>query len=140
MSPRDLLRSLGQLARFSVVGIVCLAVSTATLAALHAIAGLYYLAAFAISFVVGNALGYLLNGRLTFATEPSRGGMLRYFLLNGALLLINSALMKLLVERAHVWYIGASLLLALVNTPLTFLLHRSVSFATRSARGPDVLS
>ena len=38
--------------------------------------------------------------------------------------------MKALVDGAHVWYIGASLLLALINTPMTFLLHRSFSYAT----------
>lgn len=123
-----------QLARFGAVGVVCLVVSTATLAALHDLAGLYYLVAFGIAFCVGNILGYLLNGRFTFTVRVTRLGASRYLLLNGTLLAVNSLLMKALVDGAHVWYIGASLVLALVNMPLSFLLHRTFSYAAAPVR------
>lgn len=121
-----------QLARFGAVGLVCLGVSTAVLAALHDLAGLYYLVAFGIAFCVGNILGYLLNGRFTFTVRATRLGASRYLLLNGTLLVVNSLLMKALVDGAHIWYIGASLLLAVVNTPMSFLLHRAFSYSVPS--------
>jgi putative flippase GtrA len=121
-----------QLARFCGVGVICLIVSTLTLATLHDLAGLHYLLAFAISFCVGNVLGYTLNGRFTFSTPLTRAGIFRYLLLNGTLLIVNSGLMKALVDGLHVWYIGASLLLAMMNAPVSFLLHRSFSYAAAS--------
>lgn len=132
MNGRAALLMAAQLARFSAVGLICLAVSTAALAALHDLAGLYYLVAFGIAFCLGSTLGYLLNGRFTFTARVTRLGASRYLLLNGILLAVNSLLMKVLVDGAHIWYIGASLLLALVNTPISFLLHRAFSYAAPS--------
>jgi putative flippase GtrA len=123
-----------QLARFSAVGLICLAVSTSALAALHELAGLYYLVAFAIAFCIGNILGYVLNGRFTFTVRVTRLGASRYLLLNGILLAVNSVLMKALVDGAHIWYIGASLLLAVVNTPISFFLHRAFSYSGSSTQ------
>lgn len=134
MNHRATLLAAMQLTRFCGVGLVCLVAGTAILAALHDFVGLYYLVAFVISFCLANLLGYALNGRFTFSTRLTRAGVFRYLLLNGILLGVNSILMKALVDGAHVWYIGASLLLALVNTPMTFLLHRSFSYATLMQR------
>jgi putative flippase GtrA len=132
MNRRSALLMAGQLVRFGAVGLICLVVSTAALAALHDLAGLYYLVAFGIAFCLGNILGYVLNGRFTFTVRVTRLGASRYLLLNGTLLALNSILMKALVDGAHIWYIGASLLLALVNTPLSFLLHRTFSYSAAS--------
>jgi putative flippase GtrA len=122
-----------QLRRFCVVGALCLAVTTAGLAALHELAGMYYLAAYAISFCIGNLLGYLLNGRFTFSARVSATGGVRYLVLNSILLALNSLLMKLLVEEAHVWYIGACLVVSAAVTPVSFLLHRKFSYAAPEA-------
>lgn len=118
-----------QLARFCGVGAICLATATGGLAALHDFAGMYYLTAYGISFCLGNLLGYLLNGRFTFGARVSASGGTRYLLLNGVLLGINTVLMKVLVDGAHVWYIAACLMLAVATTPLSFLLHRRFSYA-----------
>lgn len=128
-----------QLARFCAIGLVCLMMSTATLAALHDLVGLYYLVAFGMAFCLGSVLGYILNGRFTFAARVTRLGASRYLLLNGILLGVNSILMKVLVDGAHVWYIGASLVLALATAPLSFLLHRWFSYSPRQcdASGRD---
>ena len=136
MRPRAMSLMVSQLSRFCSVGALCLAVSTAVLAALHELAGMYYLAAYAISFCVGNLLGYLLNGRFTFSTRVSASGGARYLFLNAALLAVSSLLMKLLVDGAHVWYMFAFLMLALANTPISFLLHRRFSYVQPSRRGP----
>lgn len=123
-----------QLSRFCGVGALCLAVTTAGLAALHELAGMYYLWAYAISFCVGNALGYLLNGRFTFSARVSVIGGTRYLFLNTILLALSSLLMKGLVDGVHVWYIGACLMLAAANTPISFLLHRTLSYQVRPTR------
>lgn len=123
-----------QLARFCAVGLICLVVSTSALAALHDLAGLYYLVAYGIAFCLGSVLGYALNGRFTFTAQVTRLGASRYLLLNGILLGVNSILMKALVDGAHIWYLGASLLLALVNTPMSFFLHRSFSYSAPSVQ------
>ncbi len=120
-----------QLGRFCAIGLICLMMGTATLAALHDLAGLNYLVAFGMAFCLGSVLGYLLNGRFTFTAQVTRLGASRYLLLNGILLGVNSILMKLLVDGAHIWYIGASLVLALATAPLSFLLHRWFSYSVR---------
>lgn len=122
-----------QLARFCGVGAVCLGSATAGLAALHEFTGMYYLTAYAISFCFGNLLGYLLNGRFTFGARVSASGGTRYLLLNAILLAINTVLMKLLVDGAHIWYIAACLTLAIATTPLSFVLHRRFSYAVPPA-------
>jgi putative flippase GtrA len=133
-NPRTILQAAAQLVRFCGVGLICLVASTAVLAALHNLAHLHYLVAYAIAFCCGNVLGYSLNGRFTFATRLTHTGILRYLLLNGGLLAVNSLLMRVLVEGAHVWYIAASLMLALANAPVSFLLHRSFSYAVPSTQ------
>ena len=125
--------SIAQLARFGAIGGLCLLASTAALAALRDLAGLYYLVAFAISFCLGHVMGYLLNGRYTFSVRASRAGVSRYLLLNGLFLAVNSLLLKLLVDGAHMWYIGASLLLAAGNAPVSFLVHRAYSYGVRES-------
>ena len=120
-----------QLIRFCGVGVLCLGAATAGLAALHDLAGMYYLTAYAVAFGLGNLLGYILNGRFTFSSRTSVSGGTRYLILNTILLAINSLLMKILVEDAHIWYIGASLMLAVASTPISFFLHRTFSYSIR---------
>jgi putative flippase GtrA len=104
------------------------------LAALHDLAHLHYLLAYAVAFCCGNVLGYALNGRFTFSTRLTHTGVLRYLLLNATLLVVNSLLMRALVDGAHIWYISASLMLAVINAPISFLLHRSFSYSAPSVQ------
>lgn len=127
-------RLLVELARFCAVGAMCLAVTVGGLATLHDLIGMYYLTAFAVSVCGGNLLGYILNGRFTFSAHTTASGMARYFLLNTVLLAASSLLMKALVDCAHIWYITASLLIAIANTPISFLLHRCFSYQLRFGR------
>jgi putative flippase GtrA len=118
-----------QLLRFCAVSLLCFALGLGVLAGLHELAGVHYLVAYVASFVVTSALGYLLNGRYTFrAGNGDRSGLLRYMLVNVSLLLLNGAALRLLVEYFHVWYLSATLLLAAINTPVSFLAHRVVSY------------
>jgi putative flippase GtrA len=118
-----------QLARFSGVSLFCFVLGLGVLTGLHELAGVHYLVAYVASFVVTSTLGYLLNGRYTFrAGNGDRSGLLRYMVVNISLLVINGSALRLLVEHFHVWYLSATLLLAALNTPVSFLAHRLVSY------------
>lgn len=118
-----------QLVRFSAVSLFCFALGLGVLTGLHELAGVHYLVAYVASFVVTSSLGYVLNGRYTFrADNGDRSGLLRYMLVNVSLLIINGSALRLLVEHFGVWYLSATLLLALLNTPVSFLAHRVVSY------------
>ena len=79
--------------------------------------------------MVTSSVGYLLNGRYTFgAGHGDSSGLVRYTLVNVFLLIVNGTMLRLLVEQFHVWYLTATVALAMVNTPVSFLAHRVVSY------------
>jgi putative flippase GtrA len=119
-----------QLARFAAVSLFCFAIGLGVLTGLHELAGVYYLIAYVASFIVTSTLGYLLNGRFTFraAFRGDASGLARYMLVNIALLIVNGTALRILVEHFRVWYLSATLLLAALNTPVSFLAHRLVSY------------
>ncbi|MDB6010161.1 MAG: hypothetical protein JWL65_2411 [Gammaproteobacteria bacterium] len=118
-----------QLARFSAVSLFCFALGLGVLTGLHELCGVHYLVAYVASFVATSSLGYVLNGQYTFrARGGDRAGLLRYMLVNVTLLVINGMALRVLVEHFHVWYLSATLLLAALNTPVSFVAHRLVSY------------
>jgi len=131
-----------QLARFCAVSLFCFALGLGVLAGLDELAGVHYLVAYVASFVVTSSVGYLLNGRYTFgAGNGDRSGLVRYTSVNVGLLIVNGAALRLLVEMFHVWYLTATVLLAMLNTPVSFLAHKIVSYRLRlRAAGPAVTS
>ena len=130
-----------QLARFSGVSLFCFAVGIGVLTGLHELAGVHYLVAYVASFVVTSTLGYLLNGRYTFrARRRDTAGLLRYMLVNVGLLIVNGTALRVLVEQVHIWYLSATLLLAAVNTPVSFLAHRFVSYRLGLRQPPAATS
>jgi putative flippase GtrA len=121
-----------QLVSFSAVSLFCFALGLCVLTGLHELAGVHYLVAYVASFVVTSSVGYLLNGRYTFrAGNGDRSGLVRYTSVNVCLLIVNGAALRLLVEEFHVWYLTATVLLAMLNTPVSFLAHRIVSYRLR---------
>lgn len=118
-----------QLARFCGVSLACFALGLAVMTGLHELAGVHYLVAYVASFLVTSTLGYLLNGRYTFRAHGGDGsGLLRYMLVNAGLLILNGTALRVLVEYVHIWYLYATLALAMINTPVSFLAHRIVSY------------
>ncbi len=119
-----------QLARFCLVGLTCFIVNTLVLAALCELGGMHYVLAYVAAFFVGNALGYWLNKRFTFALRSrlDRASMLRYLVVNCVLLGISTLALHLLVESLHVWYLAASLIIAGIIAPAGFVAHRIVSY------------
>jgi putative flippase GtrA len=124
-----MIRHASQLFRFCGVSLFCFALGLTVLTGLHELVGVHYLLAYIASFVVTSSLGYLLNGRYTFRSGDGNGsGLVRYMVVNVCLLLANGAALRLLVEYFHVWYLSATLLLAAINTPVSFTVHRLVSY------------
>lgn len=120
---------LAQLLRFALVGAVGFAAGLAVLTGLHGLAGVNYLVAYVASFFAANGAGYLLNAYFTFsASSVDRGGAVRYMIINAIMLCVNTLALKLLVERAHIWYVSAAIILALAATPVTFVAHRLVTY------------
>jgi len=118
-----------QLLRFIAVGAIGFGLGLAVLTGLHELAGINYLVAYVASFFVANAAGYLLNAFFTFSARTvNRGGAARYMIINAIMLGVNTAAMKLLVERAHLWYVTAAIVLAIAITPVTFVAHRFVTY------------
>ncbi len=129
-----------EVARFCLVGALCYGLSLGMLIGLHEWVGLHYLSAFAVSFVAANVAGFLLNGHYTFAAGAlaNRPALLRYILVNGAMLAFNSAALAVLVEHVHMWYVLATVILAALNVPFTYLAHRSVSYRLGSGTRPSM--
>jgi putative flippase GtrA len=124
-----LARHAGALARFCAVSLFCFALGLGVLTGLHELAGVHYLVAYVTSFVVTSTLGYLLNGHYTFRARETGGpGLLRYMLVNVGLLLMSGTALRILVEYFHAWYLYATLALAVINTPISFVAHRIVSY------------
>ena len=126
---RHLTRHAAALVRFAGVGLVSFLITISVLASLHELAGLNYLLAYAAAFVVSSTCGYLLNRRFTFRADGSnRTGLLRYTLVNVGLVTINGAALRVLVEDFHLWYLAASVLLAMINTPVSYVAHLLLSY------------
>jgi putative flippase GtrA len=121
---------LAQVARFCAIGLVCFGLSTVVLATLCEVFHVYYLVAFIATFFISSVTGYLLNGRYTFAGHGrfNGGALSRYITVNAVLLGINSLLLRVLVESFAVWYIAATVILAAVNIPITFVAHRLLTY------------
>jgi putative flippase GtrA len=120
---------LTQLLRFIAAGAVGFAVGLAVLTGLHGLAGVNYLVAYIASFFAANAAGYVLNAYFTFsASSVNRAGALRYMIINAVMLCANTAALKLLVERAHIWYVAAAIVLAIAATPVSFIAHRLLTY------------
>lgn len=130
-----------QLAHFAAVSLFCFALGIGVLTGLHELLAVHYLVAYVASFIVTSTLGYLLNGRYTFrAHSGSSAGLLRYMVVNVTLLVINGTALRILVEHFRLWYLSATLLLAVCNTPVSFLAHRMVSYRLGLRPTPAVAS
>jgi putative flippase GtrA len=117
-------------ATFVLVGGLCLAVNILVLWLLTSGLGIHYLASTVIAFFSITPLGFLLNKVLTFRTrrEYARIELPRYFGAMAASFAINLLLMYLLVSVLGMWYLAASVLVAVVLVIVNFLSSDRWSF------------
>jgi dolichol-phosphate mannosyltransferase len=117
-------------AAFVLVGGFCLTANTLLLWALTEGLGTHYLVSTVIAFAAITPLGFLLNKVITFRTrrEYARIELPRYFVAMAASFAANLALMYLLVSALGVWYLAASLVVAVILVVLNFLTSDRWSF------------
>ena len=128
--------NLRQLGRFCTIGLVCFVLGLGVLAGLGELAGVNYLLAYVASFVSSNVAGYLLNARFTFEVRSDHAGAARYLAVNLALLCLNTAIMKLLVDALGVWYITAAIVLAAFNAPVGYVAQRLFTYRMETRGRP----
>ena len=116
--------------RFAAIGAASALLGWILLYLLVRVAGLHYLAAFVLSFLVMNALAYLSAGRYAFRGKGmrDRAGLFRYYAISLASLGCNGLALAFLVERVGLNYLVAAAVLALANAPVNFLLHRRLTY------------
>jgi putative flippase GtrA len=117
-------------AAFVLVGGFCLAVNTVVLWLLTSWLGLHYLASTVIAFASITPLGFLLNKVITFRTrrEHARIELPRYFAAMAASFGANLGLMYLLVSVLGMWYLAASILVAVTLVVCNFVTSDRWSF------------
>jgi len=117
-------------AAFVLVGGLCLALNTLVLWLLTSVLGVHYLLSTLLAFVTITPLGFLLNKVLAFRTprEHAPIELPRYFAAMAASLGMNLALMYLLVSLLGMWYLAASVLVAVTLVVVNFLTSDRWSF------------
>lgn len=115
---------------FVLVGGFCLAMNTLVLWLLASGLGLHYLIATLIAFFAITPLGFLLNKVFTFRTrrEYAPIELPRYFAAMAASLAANLGLMYVLVSLLGIWYLAASLVVAVTLVVVNFLASDRWSF------------
>lgn len=115
---------------YAVVGGVCTLLNLAVLWVLTSVLGLHYLVSTMISFFTLLPVGFWLQKLLTFRTRRERAPIEwpRYFTAMAASFVANLALMYLLVSLAGVWYLAASVLVAVTLLVCNFLANDRWSF------------
>lgn len=119
-----------QLVRFLIVGGACYFVGLALLFIGTEKLGLHYLASTAMTLLIVNFLGWVLNRKWTFT--PSNSLPLaefgRYFVVNLTGFFLSLILMGILVSFLGVHYLLASAVVAVMMAAINFVLHRDWSF------------
>ena len=127
-------RSAAQPARFLVVGAAGYGVNLLTFALLVG-AGVKYVLASVVSYVVSNALMYLGNRYFTFrlGNEGFWSAYARYLLVGLVVVAMNAAVLALLVEGLGLDETVAQALSLLAVTPAAYVMFKRWTFRIRSA-------
>ena len=118
--------------KYVVVGGIAFLINVSALFLLTEYAGLYYVVSSALAFLAAFAANFLLQRIWTFSNR-SRTHLRRHALQFFALqvisnLLLNAALLYLLVEYLHLWYILAQILVSLSMAVITFFVSQRFIF------------
>ena len=115
---------------FALIGGLCLGLNLLVLWTLTSGLGIHYLISTAIAFSTITPLGFLLNKVVTFRTrrEYVPIELPRYFSAMAASFAANLGLMYLLVSVLGLWYLPASLLVAVTLLVVNFLTSDRWSF------------
>ncbi len=118
-----------QFMKFALVGVSNTLLTLLVYTFLLKVAGVWYLAASAIGFIVGATNGFLLNRRWTFrehvgdALTPVRWGVVQ-----GCGLAVDEGMLYLLVHDAHLDKVLAQVAATAIVTVTTFFANRAWTF------------
>jgi putative flippase GtrA len=126
-----------RLLRFLTVGGLCFVTNLAVLYGGTDLLGWHYLLSMALSIVVANTLGWLLNRRWTFggSERPWWAEYARYMSVSLSSTLISLILMFIGVSLLGIHYLLASAVIAVGMLLFNFIAHRDWSFGA-SADAP----
>lgn len=118
-----------QFAKFGLVGVSNTLITLLVYALLWNVLGVWYVAASAIGFAVGAVNGFLWNRAWTFKGHVGDAlTPVRWFVVQGCGLLVNSALIYLFVDGAGLGKLVAQAATIAIVTVLTFIANRSWTF------------
>jgi putative flippase GtrA len=126
-----------QFVKFGLVGISNTLITLLVYALLWNVLGLWYVAASAIGFAVGAVNGFLWNRAWTFKGHVGDAlTPVRWFVVQGCGLLVNSALIYVFVDGAALGKLIAQAATIVIVTVLTFIANRSWTFRARGVPAP----
>ena len=122
-----------QFMKFALVGVSNTLLTLLVYTLLLKVAGMWYLAASAIGFIVGATNGFLLNRRWTFREHVGDAlTPVRWAIVQGCGLAVNEAMLYVLVHDAHLEKILAQVAATVIVTVTTFLANRAWTFRVHS--------
>ncbi len=125
-----------QFLRFGVVGLLCFIVGLASVYLLTDRLHLHYLLSMAISLMLLNSIGWLLNRHWTFGLRARRSWteLSRYLLVCCSGFALTLSLLELLVSVLGLHYLVASTCVALLMAVINFTVHRLWSLRVPHSR------
>jgi putative flippase GtrA len=121
-----------QLRSFLLVGGASYLLNVIVLMCCVELLGLHYVAAMAVSFLVVVSAAHYVNRRVTFRSQASYLQELgKYNVVNLGQFAIGLALMALLVELGRLPYLLANAVAAILLTIVSFVAHKTWTFADR---------
>ena len=126
-----------QVLKYVISGGAATATNLAVLYCLGEFFALYYLTASVLAFIVSIAVSFILQKFWVFEDATTHRVHVQFALYLGVVLgnlALNTALVFLLVEKAHLWYLFAQFLSGLVVAVTGFFAYRHFVFTNH----PDV--
>ncbi len=124
-----------KLIRYLISGGTAAVVNWGTLFLLVHVGDMYYLYASALSFIISIGVSFTMQKFWTFRdnlVQDIHTQFTRYLVVIFFSLLLNTALVYLLVEKANVWYLLAQVLATVIIAMTNFFCYKHFVFRTRT--------
>lgn len=125
-----------QILRFLITGGIAFTVNISVLYFVTSILHIYYLISVVFAFVASFSVSFLMQKFWTFKDHSREEWHVQfslYLTLQLVNLALNAALMYMLVEYLHLWYILAQILISLGLAIISFIINRGYIFKSRNA-------
>ncbi len=118
-----------QITRFLVGGGVGVVVYYVALYILTEFAMVWYVVSATIAFILNNGINFIIQRFWTFKNNDTKAVPMQltlYFGMGISVLVINTALLYILVEYAHLYYLMAQLILTVILTVVSFVITKKI--------------